>query len=111
LAEPGLHLPGLRLVGQDRNEQRGIEIEHQYRSSSRIRRMKSGPFLLYRHCIGHRPQCRHIDALARDVGRYNLRDRFAAPRNAHRISGSGLLDQFAQMRFRVGEIDLLTRVS
>ena len=41
LAEPSLHASGLCLVGQRRNQQRRIEIEHQYRPSSRIRRIKS----------------------------------------------------------------------
>jgi hypothetical protein len=64
-----------------------------------------GALRLYRHRVGYRPQCRHIDGLSRYVGCNDLRDRFAAPRDAHRISRSGLLDQLAQMRLRVGEID------
>src|SRR5271165_731693 len=40
-SKPVLHPLGFRLVGQGCNRQRGVQIERQYRSSSRIRRIKS----------------------------------------------------------------------
>src|SRR6266404_3716841 len=58
---------------------------------------------LDRHRIGHRLQRRNIDALARAINRGDLRNGFAASRDAHRLAGGSAFDQLAQTRLRVGE--------
>jgi hypothetical protein len=52
-----------------------------------------------------------VDALALDIERGERRYRLAAPHDANRLAGRGSRDQFAQMRPRLGEIDLLVTVA
>src|SRR5215472_13117758 len=69
------------------------------------------PLPLHRHLVGDRLQGGRVDTFAPNIDRGQLCHRLAAARNANRLAGGGLRDQFAQMRFGFGEVDLLHDLS
>ena len=85
-----------------------IEIKHQKRASSRMRVTKSRALS---GCAGIAiskcSQGGNVDGFAPHIHASKMCHRFAAAHDANRLAGSGLGDEFAQVSFRLCEIDLL----